>query len=185
MFDKVRQPQMAPRLSYQGFSFERPASPDWFLLRSEEDHTGVMLRREVAGENDGHTFYTNVSLGRLERQPATHAEFAELARSKGQIAPYEVSTVSYEQSETTRQSQWCIRFDATYLVRGAPAAQGRELTMIIRGYRCLHPAWPATTLDFFYSERGLADEINPTLSDEAEVFLEGVRIDVAPNTPAS
>jgi hypothetical protein len=56
--------------------------------------------------------------------------------------------------------------------------------MIVRGYRCLHPAWPKTTLDFFYSERGLPDEIDPMLSKEGEEFLDGVRIDIAPNTPA-
>lgn len=67
---------------------------------------------------------------------------------------------------------------------GAPPAPVGELTMIMRGYRCLHPAWAMTTLDFSYSERGLPDEIGPELSEEGERFLEGVRIDVAPGTPA-
>jgi hypothetical protein len=56
--------------------------------------------------------------------------------------------------------------------------------MILRGFRCLHRAWLKVTLDFFYSERGLADEIDPKLWEEGEEFLRGVRIDVAPGTPA-
>jgi hypothetical protein len=57
--------------------------------------------------------------------------------------------------------------------------------MILHGYRCLHPAWPERTLDFYYSERGLPSELDPKLSSEGETFLEGVRIDIAPGTPAA
>jgi hypothetical protein len=185
LFDKVRQPEMAPRLSFQGFSFERPSSWDWYLLRSEAHHTDVTLRRELGSSSETHTFYASVSLGQLEREPATHEAFAELARSTGQKAPYEIRTVTDELQLTTRQNQWCIRFDSSHVAVGAPAAPDRELTMILRGYRCLHPAWPRTTLDFFYSERGLPDEMDPKLSAEGEEFLNGVRIDTAPNTPAS
>lgn len=184
VFDKVPQPNMAPRLSYRGFSFDRPSSWDWYLLRSEEHYTDVTLRRDFWRKSNTHSFFANVSLGGIERQPETHEEFAELARSKGPQAPYSVRTVSYEQRRTTRQGQWCIRFDSSHVVRGAPPAPELELTMLMRGYRCLHPTWPKTTLDFFYSERGLADELDPGLAKEGEDFLNGVRIDVAPNTPA-
>jgi hypothetical protein len=34
-------------------------------------------------------------------------------------------------------------------------------------------------------ERGLPNEIDPKLAKEGEEFLDGVRIDVAPNTPAA
>jgi hypothetical protein len=184
LFAKVRQPNMAPRLSYQGFSFNRPSSWDWYLLSSEEHYNDVTLRRDSWIPSKTHSFYAKVSLGRIERQPETAEEFAELARSTGQKAPYEIRTVSYEQRVTTRQSQWCIRIESSYVVVGAPPAPDQELTMILRGYRCLHPAWPKTTLDFFYSERGLPNEIDPKLSKEGEEFLDGVRIDIAPNTPA-
>jgi hypothetical protein len=183
--DKVPQPSMAPRLAYQGFSFNRPSSWDWYLLRSEEHYTDVTLRRDFWVPSKTHTFCARVSLGGIERQPETHEDFAELARSTKQNAPYEIRTVSYEQQLTTRQNQWCIRFESTYVVLGAPPAPNSELTMILRGYRCLHPAWPKTTLDFFYSERGLPNEIDAKLSSEGEEFLNGVRIDIAPNTPAA
>jgi len=55
----------------------------------------------------------------------------------------------------------------------------------LRGYRCLHPAFPKTTLDFFYSERGPPEELDPKLYEEGEQILDGVRIDIAPGTPAS
>jgi hypothetical protein len=182
-FGRIGYTEMSPRLDYQGFSFERPPNAHWFLLQREESYTSVTLRRELASST--HSFYANVSLGGIERQPATHEEFAELARSKGQRAPYPVQTERYEQELTTRQNQWCIRLESTNVVLGAPPAPDQELTMIVRGYRCLHPAWPKVTLDFFYSERGLATEIDPELAEEGETFLEGVRIDVAPSTPAS
>jgi hypothetical protein len=183
-FDRVGYFHMAPRLEYQGFSFDRPPNPHWYFLQSEQSYTEAMLRRDSPSPSKTHTFYASVSLGRIERQPETHEEFAQLARSKGPQAAYDVRTVSYEQRLTTRQSQWCIRVDSAHAVRGAPAAPDRELTMTLNGYRCLHPAWPTTTLDFFYSERGLPGEIDPELSQEGEAFLAGVRIDTAPGTPA-
>lgn len=184
MFDKIGYFDMAPRLEYQGFSFERPPNANWYLLQSEGSHTDVTLRRELQGTSQTHTFYASVSLGGIERRPRDHDDFAELARSRGQQAPYEVRTISYEQRLVTRQNQWCIRFDSSHIARGSPRAPQGELTMILRGYRCLHPAWPTTTLDFFYSERGLPHELDPMLLEEGETFLNGVRIDVAPHTPA-
>jgi hypothetical protein len=56
--------------------------------------------------------------------------------------------------------------------------------MRLGGYRCLHPAWPKVTVDFFHSERGLPGELDSKLTEEGEAFLKGVRIDIPPNTPA-
>lgn len=185
MLDRVPRSEMAPRLSYQGFSFDRPASWDWYLLRSEESHTDVTLRRDFWRPSETHSFYARVGLGAITRQPATLEEFSEIAKVDRQDAPYETKLVSYDQRTTIRQNQWCVRFDASYLVAGAPGSADHELTMIMSGFRCLHPTWPKVTLDFFFSERGLPGEIDPSLSKEGEDFLKGVRIDVAPNTPAA
>src|SRR5262245_12013208 len=105
MFDKIGYFNMAPRLEYQGFSFDRPPNPNWYLLQSEQSHTDVTLRRDFWRPSETHSFYARVSLGEIESQPQTHDEFAELARSKGQEAPYEVRTIAYEQRLTTRQNQ--------------------------------------------------------------------------------
>lgn len=183
-FNKIDSFHMSPRLEYQGFSFDRPPGIHWYLLQDEQSHTSATLRREIFSLSDTHTLYATIALGSIGREPESHEEFAELARSNGQQAPYDVRTVSYHQTLVTWQNQWCIRVESEHIATGAPQAPDRELTMILRGYRCLHPAWPKTTLDFFYSERGLADEIDPKLSEEGEAFLKGVRIDVAPGTPA-
>jgi len=176
-FDRIDYFNMEPRLTYKGFSFDRPPNPYWYVLQHEQYSNNATLRRDLAPRSKTHTFYASVSLGSIERQPETHEEFGELVRSKGQHANYEVTTISYEQQLKMRQGQWCTRFDSCHAVRGAPVAPDQELTMTIHGYRCLHPAWPETTLDFFYSERGLPNELDPTLAEEGEKFLEGVRID--------
>ncbi|HEY2774696.1 MAG TPA: hypothetical protein VGK20_11680 [Candidatus Binatia bacterium] len=182
---EIHRGDMPPRSSYLGFSFARPVSWEWYLLRSDEHDDDVMLRRHLHPESDTHSFFARVSLGHLDRQPASASEFAEMARATSQDAPYQVQLVSYEQHPAPRQEQWCIRFDSSYLVRGSPVAPHEDLTMILRGYRCLHPKWPRTTLDFFYSERGPASEIDPGLSREGEAFLDGVRIDMATDMPAN
>jgi hypothetical protein len=176
---------MAARLEYQGFSFDRPPNDNWYILRSEEEYTSVRIHRALTPSSPTHSFYAAVAMGGVEHQPTSHAEFAQMARSKGRTAPYEISEISYHQEPTTKQGQWCIRVESVDAVRGAPVAPQQTLTMVIRGFRCLHPAFPKATLDFFYSERGLPEEIDPKLYEEGEAFLRGVRIDVAPNTPAA
>ena len=181
--DRITYFEMAPRLEYQGFSFERPPAPEWYMVRGEETFTQVTLRRDTGSPT--HTYYAKVGLSTLERQPDSHEDFLELAKSKGQQAPYSIREVSLEQKPVTIQNQWCLRFESLSVVRGAPQASDRDLQMAVRGYRCLHPGFPKMSLDFFYSERGLADELDPRLVEEGERFLGGVRIDVAPGTPAS
>ena len=183
--DRISYREMAPRLEYQGFSFDRPANSNWYILRSEEQYTSVRIHRDLTPTSPTHTFYTAVAIGGVERQPTSHAEFAELARSKGRTAPYQISEISYHQELTTKQGQWCIRVESVDAVRGAPVAPQQTLTMVIRGFRCLHPAFPTATLDFFYSERGLPEELDPNLYEEGEAILRSVRIDVAPNTAAA
>jgi hypothetical protein len=183
-FDKVGYYNMAPRLQYTGFSFDRPPNRHWYMRQSEESYTDVTLRRDLFAPSDTHTFFVQVNLGEIERQPETHAEFAELAWVPPQKADYEIRTKSYEQQVVTRQNQWCIRFESSHVVLGAPAAPDEELTMRLGGYRCLHPAWPKVTVDFFHSERGLPGELDSKLTEEGEAFLKGVRIDIPPNTPA-
>jgi hypothetical protein len=184
-FDKVQYDNMAPRLEYQGFSFDRPPNRLWYMRQSEQSYTSVTLRRDSWVPSATHTFYAIVQIGGVSRQPESHEDFAELARNEEQRADYEIRRESYEQALTIRQNQWCIRFESSYTIPRHPKVPDGELLMILRGYRCLHPAWPERTLDFYYSERGLPDEIDPDLWTEGETFLEGVRIDVAPGTPAA
>jgi len=58
---------MSPRLAYQGFSFDRPPNRHWYLLRSEESYTAVILRRET-GFSKTHTFYAQVALASIARR---------------------------------------------------------------------------------------------------------------------
>jgi len=95
LFDKVSYFDIAPRLEYRGFSFNRPPNLNWYLLKSEQDYTYVTLRRDFWSPSHTHTFYATVALGGIEKQPESHEEFAELARSHGQVAPYEIQRVSY------------------------------------------------------------------------------------------
>ena len=186
LLNRVSYSHMSPRFAYQGFSFDRPPNRHWYLLRSEESYTAVILRRET-GFSKTHTFYAQVALASIARQPLSHADFAALLRAENEPhrVTYEVRKLSDEQTLATIQNQWCVRFDKIALVRGAPVAPDDGLRMIIRGFRCLHPAFPKATVDFFYSERGRPGDLDPALAEEGERFLQGVRIDVAPGTPAA
>jgi len=184
-FDRIDYFHMAPRLEYQGFSFDRPPGPLWFMRRSEMSYTNVTLRRDFTKRSATHSFYAQIYLDALAAQPASAEEFTKLAEVPVQKAPYQVREVSRHIEPATHQGQWCIRFETTDSVLGAPVAPDQELVLTLRGFRCLHPAFPKTMLVFYYSERGTHDEIDPELSEEGETFLRGVRIDVAPDMPAT
>jgi hypothetical protein len=184
-FDRIDYFHMRPRMEYQGFSFDRPPGPRWFLRQSEQSHTSAMLWRDPSKPSKTHTFYAQVSLFQLPAQPASHEEFAKLAEPPAQKAPYQDHETSRHSELATVQGQWCIRFETTDSVLGAPVAPDQELVLILRGFRCLHPTFPKAALTFFYSERGTPEEIDPELSEEGETFLRGVRIDVAPGVPAA
>jgi hypothetical protein len=179
----VPQSQMSPRLAYQGFSFERPPSASWFIRRSEETPTRVLVRRHV-GDEPLHSFYALVALGGIERQPKSHEELAELARPGPDNTGYRIERKSQTQTLTTRQGQWCIRFEWHDVRTESPIVPDVELTTIGRGYRCQNPTFPSAVVHFSWSERGLASQLDPAAQAEGDQFLEGVRIDVAPDTPA-
>jgi hypothetical protein len=183
-FDKIQRANMAPRLHYQGFSFVRPPNHLWYFLQSEQSLSAVILRRDFWAPSETHSFLVQVHVGGIDQEPTSHQHFAELARFPEQDAPYSIRSVSYEQSLTTRQSQWCVRFESKNVAVGPPVAPNSELSLLFHGYRCLHLAWPKSTLDFFHSERGREEELQRKLHEEGEMFLDGVRIDVEYDTPA-
>jgi hypothetical protein len=181
--DRVEHRDMGPRLSYRGFSFARPPNPHWYLLQSEQSVTEAVLWREVRPVSRTHDLRARIAIGSLARAPGSHEEFATLARRETQQAPWDVRTLAYEQEPVVRQGRWCIRFAGSWSVIGAPEAPLRQLVMRQRGYRCLHPSGPAATLDFFVSERGRPEELDPALLAEGERWLEDVHMDRAPGVP--
>jgi hypothetical protein len=183
-FDKIQQPNMAPRLHYQGFSFARPPNHLWYFRQSEQSLSEVILRRDFWAPSKTHTFIAHVHIGLLDQEPMSHEHFGILARFPEQEGPYPIRSISYEQSLTTQQGQWCVRFESQNVAIGPPAVPDSELAILFRGYRCVHPAWPLRTLDFFYSERGLEAELQPKLYEEGQLFLNGVRIDIEYDVPA-
>lgn len=172
--DRLNQPQMAPRMEYQGFSFARPDSPRWFILNSEAHDSDVTLRWDL--HSPTHTFYARVALGNLERQPKSHEEFAELARATAK-EPDVVRELTRGESLVEVQGQWCIRTDTVDAVQ--PATGAAQLRVAVHGYRCLHPSLPQRTLEWFYSEQGLPSEFSAILAEDGEKFLRGVRMDAA------
>jgi hypothetical protein len=182
--DRVDYFHMEPRLRYPSFSFDRPPGPLWYLRRSEQSQDRATLRRDIPKGSRTHSFFAYIALGRLAAQPASPEEFAKLADPPKQRAPYQTREVARHVEPATKQGQWCIRYETEDSVLGAPVAPETELVLTLRGFRCLHPAFPDAVLTFYYSERGTRDELDPELSEEGEKFLGGVRFEV-PGAPAT
>lgn len=85
-FDKIGYYNMAPRLEYQGFSFDRPPNRNWYFLQSEQSYTNVTLRRGFWNPSKAHTFHASVSLGGMEREPDSTQSMQLLARPRRRTA---------------------------------------------------------------------------------------------------
>ena len=176
--------RLEPRLQYQGFSASRPPNDSWYMNRDEQRPTTLLFRREISGE--ARSFFFSVELAALERNPTSNDDFAELVRMK-MVAitdPARNEVLAYEAAPTSRQGQFCIRYQLRTLDKKSPVFPGRVLRMNFEGIACRHPRWPNAVLDSSYSERGLAEDIDPSLRSEAEQLLQGVTIEVEPGTPA-
>jgi len=176
---------LASRLQYQGFSSSRPPNDNWFMNRSEQDHTTLLFRREVHGET--HTFLFAVQLTGLEREPSSNEDFTELVHQHMVAVndPDRHEVVSYDSRPAPHQGQFCVRYTLQTVDRKSPVLPGLELSMNFEGLACRHPLWPNAILDAYYSERGIPAELDPTLGAEGEQLLRGLIIEVKPGVPAT
>ncbi len=172
--------EMPERFVYEDFAFDRPPNDRWFAYDFEatpEDcenpslmRCRVIFRRRL--ESSTHSFYALVALTALPSHPASHEEFAKLARADRGPGWDPSMNLSYHQEPTTIQNQWCIRIEHL----NARERRGRRLHWTVRGFSCLHPSREGVRIEFIYSERGLLEELDPALEEEGEQFLNGVRI---------
>ena len=176
--------QLDPKLQYQGFSASRPPSDRWYLNRDEQTPTTLLFRREVSGE--AQSFFFSVQLSALQRTPTSDDDFAELVRAMSVAVtdPSRHEVLSYEATPTSRQGQLCVRYQLRSLDKKSPVLPGQTLRMNFEGIACRHPLWPDGVLDMSYSERGLSEQIDPSLRSEGEQLLQGIIIEVEPGTPA-
>jgi hypothetical protein len=154
------------------------------MNRDEQRPTTLLFRREVSGE--ARSFLFSVELSALERNPTSDADFAELVRTKMVIVtdPARHEVLAYEVTPTYRQGQSCVRYQLRTLDKKSPVLPGQVLRMNFEGIACRHPLWPNGVLDASYSERGPAEDIEPSLKSEGEQLLRGVTIEVEPGKPA-
>ena len=154
------------------------------MNRDEQKPTTLLFRREVSG--NAHSFFFSVELSALERTPTSDDDFAELVREKmvAVTDPTRNEVLSYEATPTSRQGQFCVRYQLRSLDKKSPVVPGQVLNMNFEGIACRHPLWPNGVLDSSYSERGPAEQLDPSLESEGEQLLQGVTIEVEPGTPA-
>lgn len=178
--ERITCDQMPPRTQREGFSYAKPTSSRWFLLKSEDHPDDVTLRWDL--HSPAHTFFLHVGYGDLERQPVSHEDFARLVKPRGASAG-EGKELTRGEAEVTIDGHWCVRIDSVDVVH--PKDLIPELHLARHGYRCVHPSFPRRTLDWSYTEEGLPSEFSTILEKDAEAFLAGVRIErVASAGPA-
>jgi hypothetical protein len=169
-----------PRLSYVGFSVDRPPNDNWYLNTDEQSRARLFYRREL--HNPSNTFFFQASMIGLEREPQSESDFASLIREYNTSVsdPSRHEIVSYALEPTSAPGPSCIRYSTLTLDKRVPGLPGRVLKMKIEGVACRHPSRPDAVLDAFYSERGSATQIPQYLRDEGDKLLNSLTIDSVP-----
>lgn len=172
------------RLQHRGFSAARPPHDQWFLLLSEQSPPNLLFRRTVAGS--AHSFLFEAQLASIEGAPASDVDFAAFVEKRMTAIrdTDRFSLLSYQGQLAPRQGQVCVRYAMETLDRENPLFPGVELRTSFKGVACRHPAWPDTILDWRYSERAPASELDPSLAAEGDALIEGIVIETAPGVPA-
>jgi len=154
------------------------------MNRDEQTSSTLLFRREVSGE--AQSFYFSVRLSKFPKAPSSDDEFVQMVETMSVTVtdPSRHEILSYKATPTSRQSQFCVRYELRLLDKKSPAVPAKVLIMHIAGIACRHPLWPDVVADMYYSERGISEQIDPSLRSEGEQLLQGIVIEVAPGTPA-
>jgi thioredoxin 1 len=158
----------------QYFSIHPPQDGDWKNVGDETPY-GVYFGKKLSNTHSL-TAYANES----ERSPtfANSEEFQiyyKTQLSHNQY-PERYRLIKFESSQDNRFGEYCIKFSRIAEDKGAPnSPRGASLLLKTTGFMILLPKQTAT-IEIFYSERGLKEEILPDFDAKAEEFFKTFRI---------
>ncbi len=172
------------RIQHQGFSASRPPSDDWFLNRHEQDEKTLVYRR-VEPDKDRSSFI-QVALQAFPRIPQSNEDFDLLVREAvtGPSQSDGTEVLSVEMEPRALQGQYCVRYRVKSVNRGSRTESAQTLYLHDEGMICQHPAGLGSILFALYSVRETSPDPDAQLQREAEDFLRGLVLDVAPGVPA-
>ncbi len=164
---------------YRGFSVHPPTSSGWTVRVSEQSPLRATYRLTLPSKT--HTFLASASLIQIDTKlPVEEALVPGGVANPGRTQVLESS----HQADTTRMTT-CIRYSIHIRDTGAPNSPDAALEMVDRGFVCAHPTMPGLAVRASFSERGLPQELDPSLWAGLEEFLRDIQIESAPGVPAA
>jgi hypothetical protein len=179
--DVAQEDEKSDRVRKRGFAVGRPPNSSWYVDMKEQEPGRFVARRDMSEAR--YIFVFQASLSRLEREPKSLVDFADLARQNTVLDPTRQKVVTYEQTTETLQEQWCIRYSKTAVEYENDLFAGAPLNVRVNGVICKHPSWPDVALHMRYSSRGSVRDFKPELDAEAEVLLKSVTIETEQGNP--
>src|SRR5438874_5053605 len=158
---------------------QTPHECGWVVRISEQNTDHAIYRRLLPTKT--HTFVAVVSLVRLDQTLSVEQALAPQGiRNTDRTEVLE----NTHQPDTSRKTT-CIRYSIHFKDKHAPNSPEATLDTTDRGFVCAHPTIPGTAVRASFSERGLENELDPSLWAELEDFLKDVQIESAPGVPAA
>jgi hypothetical protein len=176
--DDIATATTAARHRYGGFSISPPRTAGWRVRVSEQRPEAGVFRRELASPT--HTFIAGAELIEL----ASGVPFEQAATPRGLDDPARHEVLENAHEAYAGRFGPCLRYTIRLADKGAPNAGGAVLHFLERGIVCAHPTMSGTAVRASFSERGLPDELDPSLWTELEAYLESLELERVPGVAA-
>jgi hypothetical protein len=166
--------RMEPQLRFYGFSVARPPNTGWFALMNEQKDDVAIFRKKLSSNT--HTAFVSIELRKMNR-PATSLEDLVTIDKETHIFQDTVrfKMLDFTQTPNTRQGQWCVYWTEQVIDRKPAINPNIPLVARAYGFRCIHPIYKQTVaLVAEISERGLEEELDPSIMTEGEAILKSI-----------
>jgi len=170
---------MGPRLQHCGFSIKRPDNYKWCLYEKQQDGYNAVFWYMLLDNSTTHQFSVHINLVDIKKKPDSPEEMAQMLRRDELYRKNQNREVlSYDQKMSSKQGQWCLLYNIKYTDTDNPASS--KVINEEFGYTCIHPSFDRTVLNVLCGQRGTKDELDPELTKEAQIFIDGIILESSP-----
>lgn len=162
-------PKPAERATLQDISFLPPQEPGW-LLDSETDDRKVYA---IKGRDTDHNYVATIAISPFPAQVVTDTQFFDWVKTTRLTGePKKRKLIEAERDWDANRKEKCVRYRSVvedYVARNSGKAPFVQVNTF--GLACRHPNDPSKLVETTVVERGLPEDVLPTVAEKMATAL--------------